>query len=110
VEEIIAGEPPVNLLLYGDFNDTKNEPAVQEIMGARGVPDHMADLPLKDSAGDRWTQYWKYADIYSRIDFIFVSPALLPEVVQSKKQRLSFGRLERSQRSSPDYRDDAADR
>lgn len=84
VEKIIAAEPSAHLLLYGDFNDTKNEPAIQEIMGPRGLPDHLTDLQLKDSVGDRWTQYWKIADIYTRIDFIFASPALLPEVVQSK--------------------------
>lgn len=84
VAKIIADDPSANLLLYGDFNDTKNEAEVQEIMGPRGAPDHMAELPLKDSVGDRWTQYWKVADVYSRIDFIFASPALLPGVVLAK--------------------------
>ena len=44
----------------------------------------MSDLWLKDRYGDHWTQYWKISDIYSRIDFIFVSPALLPGVIGDK--------------------------
>ena len=48
IEKILAADPSVNLLLYGDFNDTKNEPAIHEIMGARNAPDHMSDLWLKD--------------------------------------------------------------
>lgn len=83
-DEIFAKQPDVKLAAYGDFNDTKNEPAIHEIMGLRNSSARMTDLWLRDSVGDHWTQYWKTADIYSRIDFIFVSPALLPEVVQNK--------------------------
>jgi endonuclease/exonuclease/phosphatase family metal-dependent hydrolase len=84
VERILAEDRNVNLLLYGDFNATKNEPVIQEIMGENGSPNHMADLWLKDSIGDRWTYYWKAADIYSRVDFFFASPSLVPEIVQRK--------------------------
>ena len=84
IEKILSFEPAARVLLYGDFNDTKNEPAIREVMGPRGAPDFMADLWLQDRHGDRWTQYWKVADIYSRIDYIFVSPALLPDVLRDK--------------------------
>lgn len=84
VRKIVNTDPNVNLLLYGDFNDTKNEPAIHEIMGQRGAPDYLTDLWLKDEVGDHWTEYWKYADVYSRIDYIFVSRALLPRIVQNK--------------------------
>lgn len=80
-DDILAKDPATNLVLYGDFNDTKNEPAIREIMGPRHAPNHLTDLYLKDNIGDRWTHYWKTADIYSRIDYFFVSPGLLPEVV-----------------------------
>jgi len=83
-DKIMAEKPNVKLLAYGDFNDTKNEPPIQEIMGPRNSPTHMTDLWLKDSIGDRWTHYWKTADIYSRIDFIFVNDALRKDVVQAK--------------------------
>ena len=51
-----------------------------EITGVRGTPSHMTDLPARDSHGDRWTHHWNVADEYSRIDYLFASPGLLPEV------------------------------
>lgn len=86
VEQIMTGQPNVNLLLYGDFNELKNEPALQEIMGRSGAPDYMAELALHDAVGDRWTHHWKAADIYSRIDFIFVSRGLSREVLRAKSR------------------------
>jgi endonuclease/exonuclease/phosphatase family metal-dependent hydrolase len=84
LDKILAENPAVNLACYGDFNDTKNAPMFQEVTGVRGAPNHMADLWAKDSLGDRWTHYWKVADQYSRIDYIFVSPGLFREVVKEK--------------------------
>lgn len=84
LDGILAAAPDTNLVCYGDFNDTKNEPPIQEIMGPKKSPTHMADLWARDDAGDKWTHYWKTADQYSRIDYIFVSPALFREVVLNK--------------------------
>jgi endonuclease/exonuclease/phosphatase family metal-dependent hydrolase len=84
LETIMAADPKVNLVAYGDFNDTKNEAMFQEITGVKGTPTYMADVWPRDSLGDRWTHYWRTADLYSRIDYIFVSPALLKEVVLKK--------------------------
>lgn len=84
LDRILKADPKVNLLCYGDFNDTKNEPMFAEVSGVRGTPGYMADLWAKDSLGDRWTYYWRTADLYSRIDYIFVSPALFGEVNKSK--------------------------
>jgi endonuclease/exonuclease/phosphatase family metal-dependent hydrolase len=72
--------PDVNLICYGDCNDTKNEPMFAEITGAKGSPGYLADLWAKDGLGDRWTHYWRTADQYSRIDYLFVSQGLWPEV------------------------------
>jgi endonuclease/exonuclease/phosphatase family metal-dependent hydrolase len=83
-DQILTADPQVNLIAYGDFNDTKNEPMFQEVSGIRGTPTHMADLWAKDDRGDRWTHFWKTADLYSRIDYLFVSPALFREVVKEK--------------------------
>ena len=79
LDEILTADPAVKLACLGDFNDLKNEPAYHEITGARGSV-YMAPLPAKDELGDTWTEYWKAADLYSRIDYIFVSPALHREV------------------------------
>ena len=86
LDAILTANPQVNLVCYGDFNDTKNEPMYHEIAGIKGTPTHMADLWAKDDLGDRWTHYWKTADLYSRIDYLFVSPALFREVVLAKSR------------------------
>jgi len=80
MDAIFEASPKVNLVCYGDFNDTKNEPMFQEITGAKAAPGHMADLWARDSVGDRWTHYWRTADQYSRFDYIFVSKGAWPEV------------------------------
>ena len=80
LDAILTENPAVNLLCYGDFNDAKNQPMFSEISGARGTPGHMTDIPARDAQGDRWTYHWPVADEYSRIDYLFASPGLLPEV------------------------------
>lgn len=79
LDGILTADPNVRLVCMGDFNDLKNEPAYHEIAGPRGQT-YMAALPAKDEFGDTWTEYWKAADLYSRIDYIFVSPVLHREV------------------------------
>lgn len=80
LDGILAENPDANLLCYGDFNDAKNQPMFSEITGVRGTPGHMTDLAARDAHGDRWTHHWPVADEYSRIDYLFASPGLLPEV------------------------------
>jgi len=84
VEQILAVDPVPRLLVFGDFNDSKNTPAIQEIMGPGKAPDHLFDLWLSDSVGDHWTEYWKFADQYERIDYIFVNASLLYRIDHSK--------------------------
>ena len=84
LDKILTAAPQTNLVCYGDFNDTKNEPMFAEISGAKKSATSMADLWARDAVGDRWTYYWRPADQYSRIDYLFVSPALFPEVVKTK--------------------------
>jgi endonuclease/exonuclease/phosphatase family metal-dependent hydrolase len=84
LDRIFADDPKTNLVAYGDFNDTKNEPMFAEIAGVKKSPTYMFDLWARDPHGDRWTHYWRTADLYSRIDYIFVNQALFPEVVKTK--------------------------
>jgi len=86
LDGILKADPKANLLCYGDFNDHKNEPMFAEVTGIRATPGYMADLWAKDALGDRWTHYWKTADLYARIDYLFVSPALFGEVVKAKSR------------------------
>ena len=84
IVQILDSDPAVNLLVYGDFNDTKDQPSIQEVVGRRGAPDALSDLALEDNLGDRWTHYWKVDDVYARIDYLLVNRALSPRVVRAK--------------------------
>jgi len=80
VEKILDATPQANLLLYGDFNDTKNEQPIKVVQGRFGDPHHLRDLWLEDADGYRFTYYWSVADTYDRIDFAFINEGLWPEV------------------------------
>jgi len=86
LDGILTAAPETNLVCFGDFNDSKNEPPIQEIAGPKKSPGHMADLWARDQYGDKWTHYWRTADEYSRLDYLFVSPALFREVVLEKSR------------------------
>jgi len=86
LDQILTSAPQTNLVCYGDFNDSKDQPMFREVSGVRGTPTYLDDLPAKDALGDRWTHHWTVADEYTRIDYLFVSPALLPEVVKEKSR------------------------
>ena len=84
LEAIGRDGPPGPLLLYGDFNDTRDQPVLRQIAGVRGSAGALTPLPLEDAHGDRWTHYWKVNDVYSRIDFLFVNKAAAALVVREK--------------------------
>jgi len=80
VRDILRTDPSARLVLMGDFNDTKNEKEIWQIMGKPEWPDSLTALPLADERGAFWTEFWSYADVYSRIDYIMVSKKLEGEV------------------------------
>jgi endonuclease/exonuclease/phosphatase family metal-dependent hydrolase len=80
VDDVLDADAAARLVVYGDFNDTKNEPSMKEVMGLRNSDRALRDLWLKDANGDHWTEYWNAADEYSRIDYILVTRDLLPAV------------------------------
>ncbi len=84
IDGILEKDPKANLLLFGDLNDTKNEYPIREILGQPHGAQRLTDLLLTDRNGERWTHFWKTADIYSRIDYFIASPGLLPEIIRSR--------------------------
>jgi endonuclease/exonuclease/phosphatase family metal-dependent hydrolase len=70
--------------VYGDLNDTKDQPAIQEILGPRQSPNRLSDILLADAQGDHWTYYRQLSDTYDRIDYILTNQALLPQIDQSQ--------------------------
>jgi endonuclease/exonuclease/phosphatase family metal-dependent hydrolase len=80
VDRVMKQKPDIPLLVYGDLNDTKEQPAIQELLGDRQSPTHLTDLWLSDYTGDHWTYYRRFTDTYARIDYILTSRSLLPSI------------------------------
>ncbi len=76
VESILTEAPDTPLLVFGDFNDTKNSPVVKGVAGRAGTRKSLTVLPLADRLGDQWTYRWDESDEYSRIDFVMVNQPL----------------------------------
>ena len=76
IDGVLDADPETKLIVYGDFNDTKNAAGLKEVLGERKSDRGLKDLLLKDDAGETWTEYWKAADVYSRIDYVLVTPNL----------------------------------
>lgn len=80
LDDILQKNPATPLLVFGDFNDTKNSPAVRGVAGRAGGKGALTILPLADAAGDQWTYHWEESDEYSRVDYVMVGKTLLPLV------------------------------
>lgn len=80
LDQVLAANPTQPLVLFGDFNDTKNSPVIRTIQGRKGATDSLTALPLADNHGDQWTYHWNETDDYSRIDYLMVNRALRPSV------------------------------
>jgi len=82
VRAILKENQEINLLVVGDMNDDYKSAPLREVAGRRGGK--LTDLRPVDSVGDAWTCFRDYLDEYNRLDYLFVSEGMLPEVV--KKQ------------------------
>jgi len=88
IDARLAHDPEARFIVLGDFNDTKDTAPIKEIIG-RGktklfdtrpaecngdtVP---AEPPYYEPRDVAWTYYYGKDDTYSRIDYIFASPAM----------------------------------
>ena len=70
-------------LIAGDFNDHPNSPPLRRFLK---IADKELSrfIPTADSRGETWTCYYKKEDSYSHLDYILVSPALAPHVVDNR--------------------------
>jgi len=88
IDERLTRDPNAKIVVLGDFNDAKDSPPVREIIG-RGKKKLFDTRPAErngDSAEKEppyyqprnvcWTYFYGKDDTYSRIDYIFLSPAL----------------------------------
>lgn len=63
-------------VILGDFNDVKSSRPIQAILRRGKTPLSVLTFAA-DTRGDAWTYRFARDDVYSRVDHILVSPALL---------------------------------
>jgi len=88
IESRLNANPHLNLVALGDFNDTKDSPAIRAIIGRgrnklvdtqpaeRSCDPSANSDPTGESRKIMWTHYFSKEDTYSRIDYIFLSPGM----------------------------------
>lgn len=92
IDARLKENPAVNLVVLGDFNDTKDSRSTRALVGrGRGA---LVDIRPTERNGDTepnpiprfeprhiaWTHYYGKEDTYSRIDYILLSPAMAKEI------------------------------
>ena len=85
VESILSEDPHTNLLVYGDLNDTREQPTVRHALGPWGGAFSLQELAAEDPQGHRWTYYRQFTGVYSRIDYLLINRALRPEISGSAR-------------------------
>lgn len=66
-------------LIAGDMNDTRASRTVRAFL-MRGKTEISIDVPAFNPWGQTWTCFYEKEEVYSRSDYIFSSPGLLPLV------------------------------
>lgn len=84
IGKILQQQPGINLIVYGDLNDTKNEAPVRTLRGRFRSDSYLTAINMEDQYGFRWTHYWNYADSYARFDFVLASKGMLREIDKKK--------------------------
>ena len=88
IDARLGKEPNANLIVLGDFNDTKDSASTKEIIGhgktklfdtrpaERNGDTAPGQPPYFEPRDVAWTYYFGKTDTYTRIDYILLSPAM----------------------------------
>ena len=91
IDALLKTNPNANLIVLGDFNDTKDSASLRAIRGRGSLAltdtrpaerngDTLPNLnPRFDPMNVTWTHYYGKEDTYSRIDYILLSPGMARE-------------------------------
>jgi endonuclease/exonuclease/phosphatase family metal-dependent hydrolase len=96
IDDYFKADPDTRLIVLGDLNDVKDSDAVKEIIGRGKFK--LADTRPAERNGDNapaeksnydprnvtWTEYYGKEDAYTRMDYIFISPALTRDWVKEQ--------------------------
>ncbi|MGH8597886.1 MAG: endonuclease/exonuclease/phosphatase family protein, partial [Gammaproteobacteria bacterium] len=80
LDTALKQNPRCNLFAMGDYNDTPESEPISVIVGSEGF--RLFDLMPVDSRGGHDTHYWKARDMFSRIDYLLVSPGMSNEYIE----------------------------
>lgn len=101
VNAILAANPNANLVVLGDFNDTKDSAPIRTIIGS-GKFKLIDTRPAERNGDDPWDAHhghqrdvtWTFCygaeDTYSRIDYILLSPRIAREWVRTETYVLAL--------------------
>lgn len=73
-DRVLSEHPGTRLVVYGDMNDSRQSSALRILRGSG--PDGLKLANLRDSRGESWTHCWAAQDVYSRFDYVLVTPNL----------------------------------
>ena len=79
VDAILTRDPDARLVVFGDLNDTRRSQPVITVAGSAGSGRQLFAVPARDSRRQMWTHHWRYQDLYSRIDYVFITENLRSE-------------------------------
>lgn len=102
VDALLASNPKANVVVLGDFNDTKDAASTKAVIG-RGAH-KLVDTRPAERNGDNtpnsnpaweprnisWTHHFGKEDTYSRIDFIMLSPGMAREWIEKETYILAL--------------------
>jgi endonuclease/exonuclease/phosphatase family metal-dependent hydrolase len=86
VDAAFATNANVNLMVLGDLNDYKDSKPIREVIG-KGKHKLVDTRPAERNGDDAashaptvtWTHYYSVEDVYSRLDYILLSPGMARE-------------------------------
>jgi endonuclease/exonuclease/phosphatase family metal-dependent hydrolase len=102
VDARLAANPNLNVVVLGDFNDSKESPSTKTIIGK--YSHKLVDTRPAERNGDElqvpglkpeprnvtWTHYYGKDDSYTRIDFLLLSPGMAKEWLPSETYALTI--------------------
>ena len=92
VNDALATDPHLNLVLMGDFNDTPGSPALQVVLNDTQFPLH--NTHPKNAKGYQGTYYYRPTKKFETIDYLLVSNALsarlLPGSARIRDDKLAW--------------------
>jgi endonuclease/exonuclease/phosphatase family metal-dependent hydrolase len=102
VNAILTINPKANLVVLGDFNDTKDSAPIKTILGSGRFKlvdtrpaERNGDDPRNPNHRDTtmnvtWTYFYPVEDLYSRIDYILLSSAMARQWIKGETYVLAI--------------------